>query len=126
MIDFVHQFPGHRLEFHYGSALAAHFLGESKLVRFKDCVLLRNQSGRVGIWHLYSVIYHAPNRFKAIGKLVGYQEDYDTKGVSGERDIQAVGVMPGALEGVAVDGTGPGTSAPRIRGLLAAGSGPQG
>lgn len=77
MLDFVHQYNGHTMKFSYGSALAAHFIGESGLVRFKDHVLLRNTSGKVGIWHLYSVIYHQPGRFKAVGRLVGYQENYD-------------------------------------------------
>lgn len=84
MIDFVHQYRGHRLEFTYGSPLAAHFVGESVLVRFKDHVLLRNRSGKVGIWELYSVVRkNSDGEFTAVGRLRGYKEDYDKTGTRG-------------------------------------------
>lgn len=79
MVDFVKQSPGHRMGMLYGNALAAHFIGESKILKFKDHVLLRNRSGKVGIWNLYSLIYTAPGRFKAVGRLIGYEENYDSK-----------------------------------------------
>jgi len=76
----------------------AHFVGESKLVRFKDHVLLRNTSGRVGIWELYSVIYTAPGKFKAIGRLVGYQEDYEQQ-TEPDRGIRGLEIVVAAKEG---------------------------
>lgn len=122
MIDFVHQHDGHRCLFTYGTGLAANFVGESKILRFKDNVLLRNESGRVGIWNMYSVIYSAPGKFRAIGRLVGFQDDYD-KGLSRERGVRAMEIVGGAGEGAVSQGSGAGTPKPRILGLLAEGSG---
>ena len=122
VIDFVHQYEGHKLEFECGTSQAARFNGESELVRFKDCVLLRNRSGKVGIWHLYSVIrnYQKPGHFKAVGRLIGYQNDYDVSRKQGVRSMEDVFAFG---KGTTIEGTGGDAPRTRVLGLLGEGSG---
>jgi hypothetical protein len=99
VLDFVYQRDGHRLQFDYGTPIRANFVGESRLVRWKDHVLLRNKSGRVGIWHLYSVIYQGPGKFTAVGRLVGYEDNYDIKreGATEGAHLGVGGITPAAF-----------------------------